>query len=271
MQLAAPEITFLADLLKKQSGLVISMDKAYLQETRLVPIARKHGMEGLTELVKALQEGSNAKLVHEVTDAMTTNETFFFRDGKPFDIFRDTVLPQVMKARAAQKSIRIWCAAASTGQEPYSLAIIVKEMAAELKGWNVEMVATDISTESLARARSGRYSQFEVQRGLPIQLMIKYFKKTESFWEIDASLKTMVKFREFNLLDDYRRLGRFDIVFCRNVLIYFDTIIKADILQRMRRLMPDDGVLFLGGSETVFGITEAFKIVSGQRGVYAAG
>ena len=264
------DFQFVADLVKKRSGLALTKEKGYLLESRLQPLARKHGMKDIGDVVQAMRTRRDGSLMHEVTDALTTNETFFFRDIKPFDAFRDTVLPQLFETRKTQRAIKIWCAAASTGQEPYSLAIILKELAAKMAGWRVSIVGTDISTEALKRAKDGLFSQFEVQRGLPVQLMLKYFKKKENFWEIDPALKAMIQFREFNLLDSFKALGQFDVVFCRNVLIYFDTPAKSDILARIRQQMPADGILFLGGAETVLGITDKFKMVPGQRGIYVA-
>jgi len=262
------DFDFISALVKERSGLVLTKDKAYLLESRLMPVARKRGMKGLEELVAAIRMRKEEDLISEVTEAMTTNESFFFRDIKPFDLFRNNVLPSIMANRADKKSFRIWCAAASNGQEPYSLAIILKEEAPKLAGWKVEILGTDISTEVLDKAKTGQYSQFEVQRGLPIQLMLKYFEKQDDMWQIDASLQAMVQFREFNLLGDFATLGRFDVVFCRNVLIYFDQPTKTRVLDQISALMPDDGMLFLGGAETVLGISEKLKPVAGQRGVY---
>jgi len=199
---------------------------------------------------------------------MTTNESFFFRDIKPFELFREHVLPQLTKNRADRKSFRIWCAAASSGQEPYSLAITLKEEAAKLTGWKTEIVGTDISKEILEKAKSGLYSQFEVQRGLPIQLLLKYFQKQEDMWQADAALRAMITYKEFNLLQDLTPLGKFDVVFCRNVLIYFDQETKSKVLEGISKQMPEDGILFLGGAETVLGISDKFKPVTGYRGVY---
>ena len=262
------EFDFVCQLVKKRSGLVLTKDKLYLLESRLMPVARKRGMKNLDELVSALRIRREEALAREVTEAMTTNESFFFRDIKPFDIFRQTILPKLIENRAAKKSFRVWCAAASSGQEPYSLAITLKEEASQLAGWRHEIVGTDISTEVLAKAKAGLYSQFEVQRGLPIQLLLKYFKKKDDLWEIDSSLRAMVQYREFNLLQDLKALGTFDVVFCRNVLIYFDQPTKTRVLDQISRLIPDDGVLFLGGAETVLGISDKFKPVAGQRGIY---
>ncbi|MCA1940300.1 MAG: protein-glutamate O-methyltransferase [Caenispirillum bisanense] len=262
------DFDYVAQMLKTRSGLVLTKDKSYLLESRLMPVARKRGFKGLDDLVAQLRRRDEA-LAADVTEAMTTNESFFFRDMKPFEQFRDVVLPNLIKTRAAKKSFRIWCAAASSGQEPYSLAIILKEASARLQGWRTEIVGTDISREILQKARAGLYSQFEVQRGLPIQLMVKYFKKKEDQWEIDPALRAMVQYKEWNLLQDLRGLGQFDVIFCRNVLIYFDQPTKSMVLDNMSKLLADDGVLYLGGAETVLGISDKFKPIPGQRGVYA--
>ena len=263
------DFQFLATLVKERSGLVLTQDKAYLLESRLMPVARKRGMKGLEELVASLRARMDAALADEITEAMTTNESFFFRDIKPFDIFRDTVLPNLLKTRATKKSFRIWCAAASSGQEPYSIAMVLKEAAAQLQGWRIEIVGTDISKEMLDKAKAGLYSQFEVQRGLPVQLLVKYFKKRDDLWQIDPALRGMVQYKEFNLLDAMSSLGTFDVVFCRNVLIYFDQQTKGEVLGKIAKQMTDDGVLYLGGAETVLGISDAFKPVKGLRGIYS--
>jgi len=261
------DFDFVSRLIKSKSGLVLSEDKTYLLESRLMPIARKRGLKDLGELIGTLR-GGDRNLVEEVVDAMTTNESFFFRDTKPFDQFRHVVLPHMIKERAAKRHLRIWCAAASSGQEPYSLAMILDDFKAQLAGWRVEIIGTDISREILAKARAGLYSQFEVQRGLPITLLVKYFQKKEDQWQISADIRSKVQYKEFNLLEDFRPLGQFDVVYCRNVLIYFDQPTKSDVLARVSALMPDDGFLFLGGAETVLGISDKFKPLARQRGIY---
>ncbi|KZB73185.1 protein-glutamate O-methyltransferase CheR [Thalassospira profundimaris] len=261
------DFEFISRLIKSKSGLVLSQDKTYLLESRLMPIARKRGLKDLTELIGLLR-GGDRNLVEEVVDAMTTNESFFFRDTKPFDQFRHVVLPHMIKARASKKHLRIWCAAASSGQEPYSLAMILDEFKSQLVGWRIDIVGTDISREILTKARAGLYSQFEVQRGLPIGLLVKYFQKKEDQWQISADIRSKVQYKEFNLLEDFRPLGQFDVVYCRNVLIYFDQPTKSDVLARISALMPDDGFLFLGGAETVLGISDKFKPLARQRGIY---
>ena len=261
------DFDFIAKVLKERSGLIITPDKAYLLESRLTPVARRRGLKGLDDLMASLRT-SGDDLLREVTEAMTTNESFFFRDMKPFDQFRTIVLPQLLKTRAAKKSFRVWSAACSSGQEAYSLAMILKEEAARIPGWKIEIVGTDISQEVLEKAKAGLYSQFEVQRGLPIQMLVKYFKKNNEMWQIDPAIRAMVQFREYNLLHDLKPLGQFDVVFCRNVLIYFDQPTKTRVLDSISRLMPDDAFLYLGGAETVLGISDKFRPIPEQRGIY---
>src|SRR5262249_43293121 len=177
-------------------------------------------------------------------------------------------VPSLLKSRAAQRRLRIWCAAASTGQEPYSLAMILKEMGAHLAGWRIEIVGTDLSHEVLEKAKAGLYSQFEVQRGLPIQLLMKYFTQHGETWQISPEIRSMVQYRPLNLLADFSHLGGFDVVFCRNVLIYFDQVTKVAVLERLARITEHDGFLVLGAAETVVGLTEVFKPLADRRGLY---
>jgi chemotaxis protein methyltransferase CheR len=262
-----PDYEYLRKLLRDQSGLDLSTDKQYLIESRLLPLARRAGLPGISDLVQKMKGGSNA-LITQVVEAMTTNETFFFRDKVPFDHFRDTIMPEMLKLRAARKSLRIWCAAGSTGQEPYSLAMCLREMSATLSGWRVEILATDLSQEVLEKSKTGIYSQFEVQRGLPIQMLVKYFKQIGELWQINPDIRGMVAHRQLNLLHDFGQLGSFDVIFCRNVLIYFDQETKAHIFGRLVRSMESDGFLVLGAAETVVGLTEAFKPIGDRRGLY---
>jgi chemotaxis protein methyltransferase CheR len=259
---------YLRRLLKERSGLVLSADKQYLVESRLLPVAHRAGLDSLAELVRALRGPRNEPLVTKVAEAMTTNESFFFRDKLPFEHFRETIMPALLATRAAQRHIRIWCAAASTGQEPYSLAMNLKEMGEKLAGRQIEIVATEFSTQVLEKAKAGVYSQFEVQRGLPIQLLIKYFDQVGDTWQINSDVRAMVQFRPFNLLHEFTHLGPFDVVFCRNVLIYFDQDTKISVLDRIGRIMERDGYLVLGAAETVVGLTNSFKPLPDRRGVY---
>jgi chemotaxis protein methyltransferase CheR len=263
-----PDYDYLRKSLKERSGLVLSADKQYLVESRLLPVARKAGVANLGELVAKLKSGQHPSLMTEVVEAMTTNESFFFRDKTPFDHFRQTVMPALLTARKNLKTIRIWCAAASTGQEPYSLAMCLKEIERDIVGWRIELLATDLSTEVLEKARAGLYTQFEVQRGLPIQLLIKHFAQTGELWQIAPELRAMVHYRQLNLLADFLALGVFDLIFCRNVLIYFDQDTKIDVLNRMARVTANDGYLILGAAETVVGLTDRFKMVPDKRGLY---
>ncbi len=260
---------FLRKNLKERSGLVLSADKQYLVESRLLPVARKAGLGNLGELVVALKRGGAEALMIAVVEAMMTNETFFFRDKTPFEHFRSTVMPALLAARRATRSIRIWCAAASTGQEPYSLAMCLKEMERELAGWRIEIVATDLSNEVLEKARRGIYSQFEVQRGLPIQLLIRYFTKAGELWEIAPDLRAMVRYQQLNLLSAFAHLRPFDLIFCRNVLIYFDQETKIALLDRLARVVAGDGYLVLGAAETVVGLTDSFRVMADKRGLFA--
>jgi chemotaxis protein methyltransferase CheR len=262
-----PDYEYLRKILKDHSGLDLSADKQYLIESRLLPLSRKCGVAGIPELVQKMKGGSSS-ITAQVVEAMTTNETFFFRDKVPFEHFRDTIMPEVLNARAARKSVRIWCAAGSTGQEPYSLAMTLKEMGAALAGWRVEIIATDLSQEVLEKSKSGVYSQFEVQRGLPIQLLVKYFKQNGELWQISQELRGMVQHRQLNLLHDFSQLGTFDVIFCRNVLIYFDQDTKINIFGRLAKVMEGDGFLVLGAAETVVGLTDVFKPFPDKRGLY---
>jgi len=262
------QFNYMRDMLKQRSGLILSDDKGYLLESRLTPVARRHGLGGLEELVLAAMRNPPEALLVDITEAMTTNESFFFRDQKPFDLFKNHVLPHMIEHRATSRTFRIWSAASSSGQEPYSLSMILKEEAARLPGWRHEIVGTDLSSEIIKKAEAGIYSQFEVQRGMPITLLVKYFDKNDDQWKIKPEIRDMVQYRIFNLLHDLKPLGKFDVVFCRNVLIYFDQPTKTKVLEQVADMMPDDGFLFLGGAETVLGITEKFAPVPGQRGIY---
>jgi len=259
---------FLRSALKQRSGLVLSADKQYLVESRLLPVARKAGLANLGALVEALRPGCDNVLMIAVVEAMATNESFFFRDKIPFEHFRTIIMPALLAARRASRTIRIWCAAASTGQEPYSLAMCLKGMEREMAGWRVEIIATDLSNDVLEKARAGLYSQFEVQRGLPIQLLIKHFKQVGELWQIAPDIRAMVKFRQLNLLSNFSGLGMFDLIFCRNVLIYFDQQTKIGVLENLARVVACDGYLVLGAAETVVGLTDSFKVVGDKHGLY---
>src|SRR5258708_12222709 len=250
-----PDYEYLRKTLKDHSGLDLSSDKQYLIESRLLPLSRKAGLSGISELVQK-RKGGAAALTTQVVEAMTTNETFFFRDKVPFDHFRNSIMPEILQARSNRKSIRIWCAAGSTGQEPYSLAMCLKEMGAAIAGWRIEIIATDLSQDVLEKSRSGIYSQFEVQRGLPIQLLVKYFKQTGELWQINADIRAMIAHRQLNLLHDFSQLGVFDVIFCRNVLIYFDQEPNINIFNRLDKATIPSGILPPGATATVAGLPD---------------
>ena len=254
--------------LKRASGLVLDSDKRYLVESRVAPIVRREGFSGLTDLVRAMERGNHPGLAQEVVQAMTINETYFFRDKLPFDRLREVFLPELIATRGNKRSLRIWCAASSTGQEPYSIAIILEEMAARIPGWRVEIVATDLSEAVLGKARAGIYSQFEVQRGLATAQLLRYFTQNREDWQLSQNIRSKVTFRHFNLLDDYAALGKFDLIFCRNVLIYFEPNRKSDVLNRMSRLLAEDGVIVLGASESVLGLSTRLVSHPEHRGFF---
>jgi chemotaxis protein methyltransferase CheR len=259
---------YLGRFLKERSGLVLLPQKQYLVESRLMPVVRRNGLGDLGALLYRLKAPDAEPLRVAVTEAMTINESFFFRDKIPFDRFRDTILPALIEARALRKRVRIWCAAAATGQEPYSLAMILREAAERLEGWRVEILATDINNEMIEKARAGLYTQFDVQRGLPIQMLIRHFEQVGELWRIKEDIRRMVQFRQFNLLEDFSSLGVFDVVFCRNVLIYFDNSTKTAVFERLVRSLARDGFLVLGAAETVVGLTDMFLPHPDKRGLY---
>lgn len=258
----------LSRILMTRSGLSLTPDKIYLAEVRLNPVARKHGYADAKELVAALGGFVSEQILSDVTEAMTTNESFFFRDEVPFKNFQEVILPHLFKTRATKKSVRIWCAACSSGQEPYSLAMILDQLSSQYGDWRFDIVATDLSDDMVAKAKSGEYTDFEVNRGLPEKFRNSYFREQGTKWVISPALRSRIDFRKFNLLDDPTALGHFDVVFCRNVLIYFDPKTKAEVLSRIVKLMPDDGFLTLGAAETVIGISEAFQLSDVGRGLY---
>lgn len=259
---------YAARMLKERSGLIVTPDKIYLLETRLTPIARRHGHETVAALLTMVRNGRNERILAEITEAMTTNESSFFRDKTPFDQFKATALPTIAQARGAERQLRLWCAAASTGQEPYSLAMLLQESTLAAAGWRFEILATDLSGEVLERARAGRYNQFEIQRGLPVSYLLKHFKQNQDHWQIDASLRAMITWRQLNLVSPLPPIGPFDIVFCRNVLIYFDVETKKRVLESIARVMTRDAYLVLGASETVLGVTDLFRSDPDNRSLF---
>lgn len=262
------DFTFLRQLLHLRSGLSLSPDKRYLAESRLGILCRRRAIASLPALIQRLRVGDDPTLEHAVVEAMTTNETLFFRDQTPFDLFRDVILPERLEANAGSRSLRIWCAAVSSGQEAYSIAMILDEMAPRLAGWKIQILGTDISGDVLERARKGLYSQFEIQRGLPIQLLLKHFQQDGDKWRISERLRKMVELRPHNLLEASGHLGQFDVIFCRNVLIYFDVQTKAKVLDALAPRLAPQGALLLGAAETVIGISTTIVPDKKHRGIY---
>lgn len=263
------DLDYIGLLVKDRSGLVLGRDKAYLVESRLAAVARSRQLDGLAGLVAALRTRRDAGLLTDVVEALTTHETSFFRDLKPFDAFRDSILPRIIENRRQRKCLRIWCAACSSGQEPYSLAILLTEMSATLTGWRVEIIGTDISALVLDRARRGVYSQFEVQRGMPPGLLAKYFRRVGAEWEVVDKVRSAVTFKQLNLLSEISSIGSVDAVFCRNVLIYFDAPTRERVIAGIEGVLEPDGVLLLGGAESTVGIHTSLKSVPWVRGAYA--
>jgi chemotaxis protein methyltransferase CheR len=262
------DFDFLRVLLQRRSGLFLSTEKRYLVESRLGMLCRRRGIAGITALVVQLRSSPASELEAAVIEAMTTNETLFFRDRTPFDLFRDVVLPEKLAANADSRTLRIWCAAVSTGQEAYSLAMLLDEAADRLVGWTIEILGTDISVEVLDRARQGLYSQFEVQRGLPIQLLLKHFRQEGDKWRLSERIRDMVTLRQHNLLEPNHQLGQFDVIFCRNVLIYFDVPTKARVMAALAERLARNGAFILGAAETVIGITTTLVPDPQHRGLY---
>jgi len=259
------DYSFLCQILAEGSGLSLGPGKEYLIESRLQPVAQTVGVADVSGLVRELRLRRDRTIERSVCEAMTTNESLFFRDGAPFELLKQRVFPELARARQATRTLRIWSAAASTGQEAYSIAITRTLDAPTLIGYKVEIVGTDLSRAALERARAGVFTHFEVQRGLPIAVLVKCFKKVGDGWQANEDLRQQVAFRELNLLHDFGHLGTFDVIFCRNVLIYFDQPTKALVLGRLARALAPDGYLFLGGAETVLGISEAFERVEGEK------
>lgn len=262
------DITFVAAEAFKRSGLVLSADKGYLLESRLAPLARAEGFPSIEALIGAARRDRSDRLLWGITEALATHETFFFRDNTPFDLFKQDILPVLSRARGSSGKIRIWCAACSSGQEPYSLAMLLEEERARLGGLRVEIIATDMAPRVLEKAKAGVYTQFEVQRGLAIQRLVQHFEQTGDQWRIKPNIRQMVNFQKQNLLENFAGLGSFDVVFCRNVLIYFDADTKRQVLSRIARQSAEDGFLVMGAAETVVGLSRDFQPVEGRRGLY---
>jgi chemotaxis protein methyltransferase CheR len=261
------EFANLADLVRRRSGLVLTPDKVRLAESKLAPIVSRFGFRKSAQLYAELAH-PREEIAQAVAEAMTVNDSSFFRDRLPFEHFRDAMLPHLVEARAQQRRLRIWCSAIANGQEAYSLAMMLDDAGLAAEDWKIELIATDFSAEAIARARAGVYSQYEVQRGLPIQLLVKYFSQEGENWRVNDRLRHMITFRTFNLLDHFGWLGTLDVVFCRNVLMYFDEHTKSDIVHKIADAMSTDGFLVLGDTLGSVKLKPFFE-KSDVRGVYA--
>lgn len=262
------DVEIVRGVVLSRSGVVIDPTKIYLIESRLAPLVRREGFASHAELIQAVRSRRDDKLLWALTEALTSSETSFFRDGTPFDQFRDEILPE-LAARRGERPIRVWSAACSTGQEPYSLAMIVDAERPKLPGVQIELFGSDLSERCLEKAQTGLYTQFEVQRGLPIRLLIRHFEQVDELWALSPRMRQMVRWRRINLLADLRALGQFDVIFCRNVISAFDEGVRRRVLEQLANALPEDGRLVLGLDETVIGVTEALQPLPGRRGVYA--
>lgn len=257
MTLAPHDFEVVRDLVRDKAAIVLEPGKSYLVESRLGPVARRHGLSSVPALIEQLRKGA-PRLADEVVEAMTTNETSFFRDVHPFKALSERVIPELMELRKARRQIVFWSAACSSGQEPYSIAMLIKEEFPQLASWNVRIVASDISAEMLGRAAAGRYTQLEVNRGLPARYLAKYFRREGADWQLSDEIRQMVEFRTINLIHRWPTLPPIDVLMLRNVLIYFGHETKRDILARARNVLQPDGVLFLGAPETTLNVDPEF-------------
>jgi chemotaxis protein methyltransferase CheR len=265
LALSQADFEYVRSLVLKRSAIVLENEKLYLAETRLQALARREGLPSLEALIGQARSGTGSGLSDRLVEAMTTNETSFFRDVHPFDALKQVVLPQLIQRRAVERRLSIWCGASSTGQEPYSLAMLLRENFPVLASWNVTILATDLSTEVLEKAKRGRYSQLEINRGLSALLLVKYFVKQGLEWQICEDLRRMVEFRQLNLIEPWPLFPPTDIVMLRNVLIYFSVETKKQILGKVRKILRPDGFLFLGGAETTLNLDDQFERLSLPR------
>jgi chemotaxis protein methyltransferase CheR len=266
--IAPADFAHLQALLKARSGFALGADKSYLVASRLAPVARTHGFRGVIDLLASLRQSPREEIVASIVEAMATHETSFFRDSGPYQRLATQLLPELVRTRAARKTVSIWSAACSSGQEPYSIAMAILESDIYRSDWRFRIVATDFSNAVIEKAKRGVYSAFEVQRGLSEERLARHFVREDNAWSIGPALREMVEFRTHNLLDDPRALGAFDIVLCRNALIYFDALTKVRILNAIANLLPSDGALMLGSAETMLGLSTGFATLPDQHGIY---
>lgn len=265
----AADFELYRDILLKHSGIHLTPEKEYLLTTRITPLCKTLGFATLEEYTKNLRQTMAADSINMVVEAMTTNETSFFRDIKPFTFLKTRALPYLLQARQRERKIRIWSAACSTGQEAYSIAMTFQEMGDKFEGWNIEIVGTDIASHVVKKATAGEYNNFEIQRGLSMPVILKNFEQRDNLWYIKDHLKKGVKFQKFNLLQNPSHLGKFDIIFCRNVLIYFNPETKSAVLKNLQSCMSEDGILALGSSENIMGLKTSLVSIPDAHGFYS--
>lgn len=256
------DFDFIKKIIYTHAAITLENGKEYLIESRLLPISRQEGYASISEFIDSVRKNPSKQLYDKIVDAMTTNETLFFRDVHPFEAMRAFILPELIAKRAAQKKLSIWCAASSSGQEPYSLAMLIQEHFPQLRDWHLTFIASDISNTMLERCRQGIYSQFEVNRGLPATYLIKYFKEIAGSWHLDDTICKRIDFHRMNLAGVWPPLPSFDIVLMRNVLLYFDVPTKQNILAKVRKTLAKDGYFFLGGAETTFNLDDRFDRIT---------
>lgn len=264
----AADFEFVRSFVEERSGIVLEADKQYLVESRLTPVAREAGLANVGALVAQVRGNPNNGLSRRLIEAMTTNETSFFRDVKPFEVLRQRILPELIAARAATRRLDIWSAACSSGQEAYTTAMTIREYFPQLATWTIRILGTDLAPQMVARAREGAFSQLEVNRGLPASLLVKYFDRSGVTWRAKSVLREMVEFREMNLLSSWNIVQPMDVVFLRNVLIYFNVPTKRTLLGRVRQLLRPGGCLFLGGAETTLNLDDAYEQVPDKGNCY---
>jgi chemotaxis protein methyltransferase CheR len=265
MAIEKSDFEFVCNLVRQRSGIVLEAGKEYLVEARLGGLLRPHKLDSMHQLIGRLRASVSDPLNRLVVEAMTTNETSFFRDVQPFETLKSVVLPALLARNAMTRTLNIWCGASSTGQEPYTMAMVLHEAIPKIADWKINFIATDISSEMIARSRAGKYNQIEINRGLPATMMVKYFDKHGLDWQVKEPLRKMIDFREMNLTAPWNGMNPMDIVFMRNVLIYFDTPTKQNILARLRQVLKPDGYLFLGCAETTMSLDDCYQRMSADR------
>jgi chemotaxis protein methyltransferase CheR len=259
MPVSKSDFNYIQELVLERSAIVLEDGKEYLVESRVGQVAETEGFAAIDQLVEALRKNSHNGLQSKVIEALTTNETSFFRDIYPFKTLKDIVLPELLESRANKKKLNVWCAASSSGQEPYSIAMLIRQYFATLLDWKMTIIASDISEKMLDRCRSGKFSQFEVNRGLPASYLVKYFEKNGATWSIKKQFLKMIHFQQINLSKELPHLPKMDIIFMRNVLIYFDIETKKKIFKQLRSILQPDGFLFLGAAESTINLDSSFE------------